>query len=111
MTILSQSLSLEKAVKRRIKKLKKESAVLQAKALDGRDVSGEDLAAAFDIQKRMEHIEQDRAVAAILINKPLAFQEMAKDFVLYQDDASGSGLITEMAKQLATGRAQFDSAQ
>lgn len=104
-TILGQSLSLEKAVNRRAKKLKKESARLQKKTAGGTDVSRADLAAAFDIQRRMETINQRRAAAAILINKPLGFQEMAKDFVLYQDDASGSGLITDMEKLLGIDKA------
>lgn len=103
--ILGQALSLDKAVKRAGRKVNKQWEALK-KSLEGQDNgSPEQLPALFSLREQMDRINQRRSLAGILINKPLGFQEMAKDFVLYQEDASGSGLITDMEKLLGIDKA------
>ncbi|MDX9963505.1 methyl-accepting chemotaxis protein [Desulfobacter postgatei] len=98
--ILGQSLSLGKAVNRRTKNLNKKLSGLKKKVNSGTEETAEDLKLLLEIQEQMGEISKSEAMAGLLANKPLAFQEMAKDFVLYQDTESGSGLITEMEKLL-----------
>lgn len=93
--ILGKSLSLEKAVKRQEKKLNKKSATL--KKLDSETTQVSEVIKLID---SLNEVSKLKGLAAILINKPLGFQEMAKDFVLYQEDTSGKGLITDMEKLL-----------
>jgi len=98
--ILGKSLSLAKAVRREEKKIKKKAAKLRAKTAGNTERAGDDLATVFEIMDGMEKVAERKALGSILTNKPLGFQEMAKDFVLYQEDASGKGLITDMEKLL-----------
>ncbi|WDP92739.1 MAG: hypothetical protein HUN04_24660 [Desulfobacter sp.] len=105
LAILGKSLSLEKAVKRQEKKLEKKAAALREETAGSTEADGNGLARAFEIMDGMNQISQRRAFAALLINKPLGFQEMAKDFVLYQDDTSGRGLISDMEKLMGIDRA------
>ncbi|MCG8618060.1 MAG: methyl-accepting chemotaxis protein [Desulfobacterales bacterium] len=98
--ILGQALSLERAIKRAAKKVNKRWESLQTKLATRDGGSPEDMATLFALREDMQSITARRALATILINKPLGFQEMAKDFVLYQEDTSGSGLIVDMEKLL-----------
>ena len=98
--ILGQSLSLGKAVDRRMKTLNKKLSGLKKNVNNETESTAEHLKVLIDIQEQMDEISKSKSLAGLLANKPLGFQEMAKDFVLYQDAESGSGLITEMEKLL-----------
>jgi len=98
--ILGKSLSLAKAVKRAEKKIKKKAAKLRTKTDENTSGSSDDLAMLFEILDGMDESAKRKALTSILTNKALGFQEMAKDFVLYQEDTSGKGLITDMEKLL-----------
>lgn len=98
--ILGKSLSLTKAVKREEKGIKKKAAKFRGKTVENTEGSSDDLAMVFGILDGLDEVAKRKALASILINKPLGFQEMAKDFVLYQEDTSGKGLITDMEKLL-----------
>ena len=97
--ILASALSLDKAVKRQSKKLKRQLASLQKQmgpAADNKALLEKSLA----ISAKLEEQSKRRGYTAILINKPLGFQEMAKDFVIYQEPSSGRGLISDIEKLL-----------
>jgi methyl-accepting chemotaxis protein len=87
--ILAKAQSLNKAVARKSRKLKKKLAVEQNDAQTLRSLIIE-----------MDQLGEQKEIASILLNKPLGFQEMAKDFILYKDEASGRGLIVDMEKLL-----------
>ncbi len=98
--ILGQALSLQKSIARSARKQTKQIDVLQEQALSLPDGQGggelaRTLASSID---GLDELTAKRHVAAILLNKPLGFQEMAKDFILYKDAASGSGLIVDIEK-------------
>ena len=98
--ILGKALSLQKSIERGARKLEKEIAALQSQDSAGRSDSDYQTITtelAISIQK-MQELTEKRKTSATLLNKPLAFQEMAKDFILYKDEKSGSGLIVEIAK-------------
>ncbi|WP_462269592.1 methyl-accepting chemotaxis protein [Desulfobacter sp.] len=102
--IMGKTLSLGKAVNRRTKKLNKKLSGLKKNVNNGAEATAEDFKVLLEIQGQMEEISKSKSLAGLLANKPLAFQEMAKDFVLYQDDKSGSGLILEMEKLLGINK-------
>ncbi|WP_163351177.1 methyl-accepting chemotaxis protein [Desulfovibrio sp. JC010] len=97
--ILGQALSLQKSIERSARKQAGKNAALQeqAQALQGRDLGTllQDMSGSID---GLNELAAKRQVSAILLNKPLGFQEMAKDFILYKDAASGSGLIVDIEK-------------
>ncbi len=98
--ILGQALSLQKSIARTARKRTKKVSALQEQALTPQ--AGQDnaeLARTFaDSIDGLNDLTAKRQAAAILLNKPLGFQEMAKDFILYKDAASGSGLIVDIEK-------------
>ena len=98
--ILATSQSLQKAVDRDWRKLLKKYSELRAAVQGAQENSEQDHSGAANelmaVTTEMLRLAEQKAVAAILLNKPLAFQEMAKDFILYKDETSGSGLILEM---------------
>ncbi|NDV24941.1 methyl-accepting chemotaxis protein [Desulfovibrio sp. JC022] len=87
--ILAKAQSLNKAVARKSRKLKKKQAAGHS-----------DAAVLQSIMVEMNLLAEQKEIAAILLNKPLGFQEMAKDFILYKDEDSGRGLIVDMGKLL-----------
>ena len=97
-SILGQALSLEKAVDRKGKGIRNRLDALKKKVEGGISLSsGEDeIKHLLALHQERDEITRQVALTTILTKRPLAFQEMAKNFVLYQDDVSGSGLILEM---------------
>ncbi|MCP4114594.1 MAG: methyl-accepting chemotaxis protein [Desulfobacteraceae bacterium] len=99
--ILGSSLSLDRAVKRKAQKLNLRLDHLKQQLSQGTiHADATTLGEIMAITDALAAEAERTGLTAILINKPLGFQEMAKDFVLYQEDASGSGLITDMEKLL-----------
>ena len=98
--ILGQALSLQKSIARTARKQDKKITLLREQVLSlptGQDY--EQLARFLaDSMEGLDELAAKQKVAAILLNKPLGFQEMAKDFILYKDAASGSGLIVDIEK-------------
>ncbi|WP_415719398.1 methyl-accepting chemotaxis protein [Maridesulfovibrio sp.] len=97
--ILGQALSLQKSIDRSARKQAKINMALQEKVLspsvDDPGLLAQNLSKSID---GLNELAAKRHVSAILLNKPLGFQEMAKDFILYKDEASGSGLIVDIEK-------------
>ncbi|MFA9393657.1 MAG: methyl-accepting chemotaxis protein [Halodesulfovibrio sp.] len=98
--ILGKAQSLEKAVARKIKKVVKKLEIIKQQATQQGALSPRDSQELLRITDEMQRLTAQRKVAALLLNKPLGFQEMAKDFILYKDEASGRGLIVDMEKLL-----------
>lgn len=98
--ILSKAQSLEKAVARKGKKVVKKLETIKQQAAQQGVLSPRASQELLIITDKMQHLAAQRKVAALLLNKPLGFQEMAKDFILYKDEASGRGLIIDMEKLL-----------
>ncbi len=99
--ILGSAISLDRAVKRKTQKLNLRLDTLRQQLTRGTPHTDEStLGEIMEITDALAAQAERTGLTAILINKPLGFQEMAKDFVLYQEDASGSGLITDMEKLL-----------
>ncbi|NDV22320.1 methyl-accepting chemotaxis protein [Desulfovibrio sp. JC022] len=98
--ILGQALSLQKSIARTARKQAKKIAVLQEQALTPQagQNNGELVRALAVSMAGLNELTAKRQTAAILLNKPLGFQEMAKDFILYKDASSGSGLIIDIEK-------------
>ena len=97
--ILGQALSLQRTIERSARKQAKINATLQEKVIsssvEDSGLLAQNLSVSID---GLNELAAKRHVAAILLNKPLGFQEMAKDFILYKDEASGSGLIVDIEK-------------
>ncbi len=97
--ILGQALSLQKSIERSARKQGKINTVLQEKvfssSVDDPGLLAQNLSKSID---DLNELAAKRHVSAIMLNKPLGFQEMAKDFILYKDAASGSGLIVDIEK-------------
>lgn len=98
--ILGKAQSLQKAVNRKRKKVLKKLHVLEQRAAARGELSAQESQEQLKITEELQALSAQSAVAALLLNKPLGFQEMAKDFILYKDDASGRGLIVDMEKLL-----------
>ena len=97
--ILGQALSLQKSIARAARKQNKKIETLKEQAVSVQAGQGDALARALaDAIDGLSELSAKRQAAAILLNKPLGFQEMAKDFILYKDAASGSGLIIDIEK-------------
>lgn len=98
--ILGQALSLQKSIARSARKQTKKIEDLKEQALVSQP--GQNSAQLARVLAGtiggLEELTAKRQAAAILLNKPLGFQEMAKDFILYKDAQSGSGLIVEIEK-------------
>lgn len=100
--ILAKALSLQKSIDRSARRTEKKIRELRKRAMsaeDGQDYQNiaRELSGAVE---EMQAITEKRQTSAILLNKPLGFQEMAKDFILYKDEKSGSGLIVDIEKLL-----------
>ncbi len=102
--LLAKAQSLDKAIDRRTRKLNKQiQSIKDAVQSHSFDPFADDKKFSLQLLKRMEQMKtltKQKQIAAIMLNKPLSFQEMAKDFILYKDEASGKGLILEMEKLL-----------
>lgn len=98
--ILGKAQSLQKAVTRKRKKVINRLHRLEKQAAQRGGLSAQESQALLKITEEMQALTAQNKVAALLLNKPLGFQEMAKDFILYKDDASGRGLIVDMEKLL-----------
>ncbi|WP_290921251.1 HAMP domain-containing methyl-accepting chemotaxis protein [Halodesulfovibrio sp.] len=98
--ILGKAQSLQKAVTRKRRKVINRLHRLEKKAAQRGGLSVQESQELLKITEEMQALTAQNKVAALLLNKPLGFQEMAKDFILYKDDASGRGLIVDMEKLL-----------
>lgn len=98
--ILGKAQSLQKAVTRKRKKVINRLHRLEKQAAQRGGLSAQESQELLKITEEMQALTAQNKVAALLLNKPLGFQEMAKDFILYKDDASGRGLIVDMEKLL-----------
>lgn len=98
--ILAKAQSLDKAVARKNKKATKRLQAIKKQAQEQGDLSNAQSLELLAITTELQDLANKRKVAALLLNKPLGFQEMAKDFILYKDEASGRGLIIDMEKLL-----------
>ena len=98
--ILGKAQSLQKAVTRKRKKVINRLHRLEKQAAQRGGLSVQESQELLKITEEMQALTAQNKVAALLLNKPLGFQEMAKDFILYKDDASGRGLIVDMEKLL-----------
>lgn len=98
--ILGKAQSLQKAVNRKRKKVIKQLENIKQQAAQQGALSPRASQDLLIITDEMQHMTAQHKVAALLLNKPLGFQEMAKDFILYKDEASGRGLIIDMEKLL-----------
>lgn len=98
--ILGKAQSLQKAVTRKRKKVIKKLHKLEQQAAQRGVLSTQESQELLKITEELQALTAQNTVAALLLNKPLGFQEMAKDFILYKDDASGRGLIVDMEKLL-----------
>lgn len=98
--ILAKAQSIDKAIARKSKKANKRLQSIRKLAKEQGSLTATQSKELLALTIELQHLGEQRKVAALLLNKPLGFQEMAKDFILYKDEASGRGLIIDMEKLL-----------
>lgn len=98
--ILAKAQSIDKAVARKSKKANKRLQAFKQLGKEQNDLSPSQSLELLALTTELQDLAEQRKITALLLNKPLGFQEMAKDFILYKDEASGRGLIIDMEKLL-----------